>query len=490
MNQINRRKFIQGSAVASAGALFASKWSAFAADSSVRGANEEIRCAVVGFKGRGQSHIDGINKLREQGHKVRVTALCDVDSQVLAKGAAAQKEKTGDTVETYEDIRDLLESRNVDAVMIATPNHWHALGAIWSIQAGKDVYLEKPVSHNVWEGRQIVNAARKYKKIVQTGTQSRSSHAIRDAVQWIKDGNLGKITIARGMCYKPRNSIGRVSGPQEVPDHINYDLWLGPAEMTELTREKLHYDWHWVWATGNGDLGNQGIHQMDIARWFLGEMELSPRVWSVGGRLGYVDDGETANTQIIYHDYARAPLIFEVRGLPEKKGAKNMDKFMGGSVAVVIHCEGGHVFVPSYTAATAFDKGGMEIKSWKGADDHYENWIKAVRSRKVEDLTADILEGHLSSALCHTGNISHRIGSHADDAKIRGAISNDLGALETYERMVDHLKANEVDLLGTPLTLGADLQMNPKSERFTNNRKANRLLTRDYRKPFVVPKKV
>ncbi len=489
MKQLNRRKFIRGTALASAGAMFATRWSAFAAESSVIGANDEIRIGVIGFKGRGKDHISGINKLREKGHKVRITALCDVDSEVLAKGAA-EFEKKGEQVETYADIRKLLKSKNVDAVTIATPNHWHALAAIWSIQAGKDVYLEKPVSHNVWEGRQIVNAARKYGKIVQTGTQSRSSHAIRDAVQWVKEGNLGKIVISRGLCYKPRNSIGHVVGPQMLPASVNYDLWLGPAESSELTRKELHYDWHWVWATGNGDLGNQGIHQMDIARWFLGEMELSPRVWSVGGRLGYVDDGQTANTHVIYHDYAKAPLIFEVRGLPEKKGSKTMDKFMGASIGVIVHCEGGHVLVPNYESATAFDKDGKELKAWKGADDHYENWIKAVRSRKIEDLNADILEGHLSSALCHTGNISHRVGGLAGDGQIRDAVKGDVGGLESYERMLAHLKANEVDLEETPLTLGAVLEMNPKKERFTNNKLANEFLTRKYRKPYVVPTKV
>lgn len=490
MKQLNRRKFIQGTALASAGAMLSSRWSAYAAESSVIGANDEIRIAVIGFRGRGKDHISGITKLREKGHKVRITALCDVDSDVLAKGAA-EFEKKGEKVETYVDIRDLLQSKNLDAVTIATPNHWHSLGAIWAIQAGMDVYLEKPVSHNVWEGRQVVNAARKYGKIVQTGTQARSSRAIGDAVKWVQDGNLGKIVISRALCYKPRNSIGRVVGPQTPPASLNYDLWLGPAEMTELTRKDLHYDWHWVWATGNGDLGNQGIHQMDIARWFLGEMELSPRVWSVGGRLGYVDDGETANTQVIFHDYAKAPLIFEVRGLPEKKGSKNMDKFMDAGIGNVVHCEGGHVAVTSnYGGAKAFDRAGTEIKAWTGSDDHYENWIKAVRSRKVEDLSADILEGHLSSGLCHTGNISHRVGGPAIDSQIREAIRGDIGGLETYERMLAHLTANEVDLAETPLTLGANLEMNPAKERFTNNRLANEFLARKYRKPFVVPARV
>src|SRR3989449_5594545 len=187
--------------------------------------------------------------------------------------------------------------------------------------------------------------------MVQAGTQSRSSFAIKEVVAWVKARNLGKILVARGLSYKPRPSIGKVDGPQPIPQDVNYDQWCGPAPMGPLMRKRLHYDWHWVWPTGNGDLGNQGIHQMDIARWFLGVNELSPRVFSVGGRLGYMDDGETPNTQIVYHDYPKAPLIFEVRGLPERTGAKNMDKYKGGSVAVIIECEGGYVLVPNYNAA-------------------------------------------------------------------------------------------------------------------------------------------
>jgi hypothetical protein len=230
--------------------------------------------------------------------------------------------------------------KDIDAVSIATPNHWHALASIWAMQAGKDVYVEKPVSHCVWEGRQMVNASRKYGKIVQTGTQSRSSRkGIGAAVKYVQEGNLGKILLSRGLCYKRRGSIGKTEGEQKIPDTVEYDLWCGPGPKGPLMRKQLKYDWHWTWAYGNGDLGNQGIHQMDIARWFLGEMEISPSVWSVGGRLGYEDDGETANTQIIYHGYEKAPMIFEVRGLPENKDSKNMDKFKGAGVGVVVECE-------------------------------------------------------------------------------------------------------------------------------------------------------
>jgi hypothetical protein len=252
----------------------------------------------------------------------------------------------------------------------------------------------------------------------------------------------------------------------------------------------LHYDWHWVWATGNGDLGNQGIHQMDIARWFLGVNELSPRVFSVGGRLGYEDDGETPNTQFVFHDYEKAPLIFEVRGLPEKTGTEKLGSFMGGQVAVIVHCEGGHVLVPSYSQAIVFDKGGQEIKRFEGAQDHFANFIEGVRSRSVSHLKADILEGHLSSALCHTGNISYRMGAQASRDEIRERIKGDKEAAATFDRMVDHLAANDVDLEKTKATLGVVLKMDPKTERFLGNESANALLTREYRAPFVVPEKV
>jgi hypothetical protein len=330
---------------------------------------------------------------------------------------------------------------------------------------------------------------------VQAGTQSRSSQGIKEAVAWVAEGNLGKIQIARGLCYKPRPSIGKTEGPQPVPENIDYDLWTGPAALIPPRRNSkqwgtVHYDWHWFWNYGCGDLGNQGIHQMDIARWFLGENSLSPRVFSVGGRLGYEDDGETPNTQIVYHGFEKAPLIFEVRGLPEKTGAKNMDKYKGGSVAVVIECEGGHVLVPNYSGAIAYDKEGKQIKKWDGSSNHYQNFIDAVRSRKYTDLNADIWEGHLSSALCHTGNVSYRLGHAASQGEIKEQIKGDKGASETFERMAEHLAANDVDLEKTKATLGVPLMMDPRVEKFIGNTAADALLTREYRKPFVVPERV
>lgn len=486
MKSINRRSFLKQSLLTAATASFTARsWS------QVAGANSAIRSAVVGFKSRGNSHISGLGGLSAQG--VRLVGLCDVDDTVLRAGVD-KLDQRGTKVDGYTDIRKLLERKDVDVISIATPNHWHALATIWSVQAGKDVYCEKPVCHNVWEGRKMVEAARKYNKIVQTGTQCRSSSGIREGVEWVKAGHLGKILVARGLCYKPRGSIGKVEQDMRVPESIDYDIWCGPAPKDPLRRANLHYDWHWIWNYGNGDLGNQGIHQMDIARWFLGEDELSPSVLSVGGRLGYVDDGETPNTQFVYHGYEKAPLIFEVRGLTEKVGARGMDKFpdaqTGGSVAVVIHCEGGYVVVPNYTSAIAYDHDRKQIKRWNGASDHFENFINGVRSRKTSDLNADIHEGFVSSALCHTGNISYQLGWKKSPNEIREEIKGSKDALETFERMQAHLEANELDLNDSKLTVGPVLQMNANRRRFVGNAEASALLTRHYRRPYVVPENV
>ena len=475
-----RRHFLQQSVAASTGVFYIAKTSW-----AQKSPGDTINMAVIGFGGRGSSHISGYKKLKNDG--VRVAALCDVDSGFLGKqmkNFEGEKQK----VTAYTDMRKLFENKDIDAVSIATPNHWHALATIWAIQAGKDVYVEKPVSHCVWEGRQMVNAARKYSKIVQTGTQSRSSRkGIAAAVEWVQAGNLGKILLSRGLCYKRRPSIGKTEGDQPIPETVDYDLWCGPGPKGPLTRKNLKYDWHWTYAYGNGDLGNQGIHQMDIARWFLGEMELAPSVWSVGGRLGYEDDGETANTQMIYHGYEKAPLIFEVRGLPQATNVKDMDKFKGAGVGGIVECENGYVVVPNYSGAIAYDKAGKEIKKFEGSEDHFKNFIDACRSRRVDDLNADILEGHLSSALCHTGNISHLLGKKENPDAIMEQIKGDSFATDTFERMKEHLGKNDVDLTKDKLTLGPVLKMDGKAERFIDHDAANDMLKDKYREPYVVP---
>jgi len=478
MNKFTRRQFLKSSLISAASL---NVLPAFAA----QGANSDIRYAVVGFHGRGQDHLKGMAEVEG----TRLVALCDVDKKILDREVQKCDSK-GQKIEGYTDIRKLLENKDIDVVTFATPNHWHALGAIWAIQAGKDVYLEKPVSHNVWEGRQIVEAARKHGKIVQTGTQSRSSHGIAEGIAWVHEGHIGKILRARGLCYKRRPSIGKVDGPQPIPAEIDYDLWCGPAPKEPLMRKQLHYDWHWVWPTGNGDLGNQGIHEMDVARWCLGVNELSSRVLSIGGRLGYEDDGNTPNTLIVYHDYKPAPLVYEVRGLESSAGSNEMDKLHGASIGIIVECEGGMMVIPSYNSARVLDKDGKEIKKFQGSSSHYANFIRAVRSRKSSDLHADILEGHLSSSLCHTANISYRLGKNQSPEQIRDAIKGNKDLSEMLGRMEEHLAANKVDLKKTPTKLGVALTMDPRSETFLNNSDANQYLTREYRKPFIVPENV
>jgi predicted dehydrogenase len=504
MNNMNRRTFIRNSflATASLSALPRLGWTAPNPTARVRGANGDIRVAVVGFNGRGRSHIKAYLNLPG----VRVVALCDVDQNVLDGGKREFADRNLQ-VEAYRDVRKLLENPDIDAVSIATPNHWHSLCTVWATEAGKDVYVEKPISHNVWEGRKSVEAARKYDRIVQAGTQSRSSYAIREAFEWVRAGNMGKIVRARGLCYKRRKSIGKVDGPQPIPPSVDYNLWTGPAPLVPLMRKRLHYDWHWVWPTGNGDLGNQGVHQVDMCRWALGMEELSPRVFSIGGRLGYIDDGNTPNTLIVFHDYKPAPLIFEVRGLPSSGKSDKMDNYRGASIGLVVDCEDGYLLIKSYSGATAFDNAGHQIKTFQGAHDHFENFINAVRSRRVADLNADILEGHLSAALCHTANISYRLGKPHLPEEISDAIQNNKDMAETFGRMQEHMAANQVDFKLTPIFLGEHLKMdaglqtprgkelfNPnsgvKKERFVGNPEANEMLTRRYRAPFVVPANV
>ena len=488
MKNMDRRTFIKNSILSTASLSLlpaATRSLAQNANARVRGANEDIRVAVVGFNGRGRSHIGDLLQLKG----VRLVGLCDVDKNVLDKGVNELKGK-GNEVKGYQDIRHLLESSDVDAVTIATPNHWHALAAIWAVQAGKDVYVEKPASHNVWEGRQLVLAARKHERMVQTGSQCRSSRGLQEAIAWLQAGNHGRILRARGLCYKRRASIGKADKPLEIPASIDYDLWCGPAPKEPMMRKRLHYDWHWVWPTGNGDLGNQGVHQVDIARWVLGETELAPVAFSIGGRLGYEDDGTTPNTHIIYQGYAKAPLLFEVRGLPASSTVDKMDNYHGAGIGVVIDCEGGRVVIPSYSKAIVFDKAGKEIKTFEEGGNHFENFIKAVRSRKHTDLAADINDGHLSAALCHTANISYVLGKQHSPDEIREAVRDNKEMAEMLGRMEEHLAANLVDCKKSPATLGAVLKLDPKTERFIGDRNANERLSRNYRAPFVVPQKV
>ena len=491
-----RRQFLRTTALAATAAALSPRAWAQAA-----GANGDVRVAVIGLNGRGKNHLNSLRAVPG----ARIAAICDVDTAVLEKTAEALA-KEGLAPAKFTDLRELLASREIDAVTIATPNHWHALAAIWACQAGKDVLVEKPVSHNLWEGRQLVAAAQKYHRVVQAGVQIRSGAGLQEAVQWVRSGQLGRVTLARGFCYKRRKSIGLSTGPTPPPATVNYDLWLGPAPDEAPRRQRFHYDWHWFNTYGNGDVGNQGIHQMDVARWFLGDPGLPRHALSIAGRLGYDDDGDTPNTQIVVHDYAEAPLIFEVRGLPatydptegqvgavgaDAAGAmaKTMDRYRGVAIGNVIECEGGSLVTSEYFKATAYDRDGKVVREFAGTDRLMQNFIDVVRSRKTADLYGQIEQGHLSSALCHLGEISHALGAATPPDETRERIKGDATLSEAYGRMAEHLAANRIDLTKTPAVLGAPLAVDAKAERITgtNAAAANALLARSYRAPYTVP---
>ncbi|MDA1213038.1 MAG: Gfo/Idh/MocA family oxidoreductase [Planctomycetota bacterium] len=479
MTDLTRRTFLEDSLFAAAAAALASqpliRPSVLYGDES----SDVLRVAVVGLNGRGTAHIGQFGNRKD----CVVAAVVDPDELIANKRADEIQASKGKRPAVYADLRQCFDDKSIDIVSIATPNHWHALAAIWAVQAGKDVYVEKPVSHNVSEGRRIVEAGRKYKRVVQTGTQSRSNTGMREAIEFLHQGGIGEVKLARGLCYNRRASIGS-KGSYEVPASVNYDLWAGPAPMAKVTRPKFHYDWHWQWACGNGDLGNQGIHQMDIARWGLQEISLGKTVRSYGGRFQWNDAGETPNSQVCIHEFADGKrLVFEVRGL-------ETEKLDGAGVGVIFYGSEGKLVIPTYNGGVVYDNDGKEVKKFNGGDDslHYDNFVQAVRHRDASRLNAEILEGHLSSALCHLGNISYRLGSMLPSDEIQKVFAADREASSTLEHFLGYMANNDVDPRATQMILGPELTLT-EDETFTGDHadEANPLLTREYRQPYVVP---
>lgn len=491
MSSVTRRSFIKSSMAVGAGLALAGP------ASHALGANNDIRVAVVGVGGQGGGHMRYFHGCEG----ARLVAICDADRNHVENRAKAFEDKEGYKLKTYTDVRKLLEDKEIDAITSATPNHWHALVTIWACQAGKDVYIEKPACHNIWEGRKMVEAARKYDRIVQIGTQKRSSEAHPAAFEWIREGHIGKIKWVRGFCYKGRGPgtngiVHGTNGPNPIPQSVDYNLWCGPADMVPLNRTQLHYVWHWMWNSGCGDIGNQGPHEMDIARWALGDPGLPRHAFSIGGRFGVgeTDDvGETANTQIAYFDYKPAPIIFEVRGLPMKKGVRAMDHYHGTRVGNCVQCEGGY-FPCDDGGGWVYDNDGKKIKqfSGRGGAGHHENFIKAVRSHKVSDLNADIEVGHLSASLSHMANTSHRLAKKATPDEIKTTIGDNPEMMDSFNRMLEHLDANEVNLEKEPIAIGPMLTMDAEKERYVgeHSEMANMFIKRNYREPFVVPENV
>lgn len=477
MREVTRRRFLEESMIATASGLAAGSVgpSLMAEEAAVTSPNEKLRHAVIGCRIRGRVHGQEF----AGRHGVEVAYVCDPDSQLADELATAVEKQQGRRPVAIQDLRKIFDDKSIDTVSIAAPNHWHALAAIWAMQSGKDVYVEKPVSHNVAEGRRIVQVARKTGRICQAGTQNRSRGDLAAAAQYIRDGKLGQVTLARSIIYGGRGSIGP-KGKCNIPSHVDFNLWLGPGTQETLTRPTFHYDWHWFWDTGSGELGNNNIHMVDICRWMMGIKGLGDSVLSVGGRLGYEDAGETPNTQVVFHTFGPATIVQEVRGL---KTDPFSDKFKAGHV---IHGTEGFI-----AESSLFDPDGKLIRTFSGtSENHFANFIKAVRSRKKEELNAEILEGHQSSSLCHIGNISYRLGERRPVEEIERQIGDaklHSDAAKTLARMVSHLKSNQVNLHKTPLTSGPLLAIHSESESFINHEAANRLLTREYRKPFVVP---
>jgi predicted dehydrogenase len=474
--RITRRRFFHRSAAAAGAAV---SFPTVAAPGAA-GANDDIRVAVIGMGGRGGHHIDRMEK--QQG--VRVVALCDPDCQRLGARAAALEKRAKRAIDRHADMREVFDRRDIDVISNATQNYWHGLSTIWACQAGKHVYLEKPISHYIWEGRQIVNAARKYNRFVQTGTQQRSRPATYEAIEWLQAGNLGKIEYVTCFANKPRSPVGKRKEPLPIPDSVDYELWCGPARKEPIYRNRLQYDCSFVWNTGDGESCNQGVHEIDIGRWVLGERALPRRVMSIGGRFLFNDAADAPNTQIIYYDFPSAPILYEVHNLRAAKGSSTMPNVRGLGVGTVVQCQGGSMTIVQ-SASRAYDTKGKEIKSWSSGERNFETFITAVRSGKRSELTGDVLEGHLSTAICHAGNISYRLGKAATVAQQRKQ-TRDIPAWKAmHERFLAHLAANEID--PNTAILGPWLEGDREKECFKDNDEANRLVRGFYRAPFRVP---
>ena len=472
---IDRRDFLK-----TAGGAMAAGATTIALGGKVLGANERVRVAVCGVRGRGKDHIHGFAHVPG----VEIAALCDPDENILNERLGDVEKLGRARPKAYVDIRKLLEDKDIDAISVATPNHWHSLMSIWACQAGKDVYVEKPCSHNWWEGRQLVRAVKKYKRICQHGSQARSNPGMLEAIQHVHDGLIGDVYLARGLCYKWRASIGHTD-VEPVPAGVHYDLWTGPAPLRPFTRNRFHYNWHWIWETGNGEVGNQAIHEIDIARWGLG-VGFPDTVSAMGGHFLFDDDQQTPNVlnASFYFDAAegkRKMVELEVRrwitnheaeigtGAYKSSGVPPAGLAAGkaGGATPQTNPQGplGAVDAKTNTIGNIFygSKGYLAIdgydayKSWltnqaepgpsgKGSGDHFANFIDCIRSRRAEDIHSPIEEAHISATMLHLANASYR--------------------------------------------LGRTLRFDPAKEQVVGDEEANRLLRGTYRAPYVVPEEV
>lgn len=483
MPPITRRRFIQTTA-ASAGAL-----SLMPTYSKVLGANEDLRVAVIGFNSRGRALLGQFAGVEG----VRVTALCDVDENVLARESNNRPDAFATT-----DLREILDRDDVDAVVSATPNHWHALLTIWACQAGKDVYIEKPVSHNLWEGVQMTAAARKYGRVVQSGMQNRSDTALLEFYSDLHNGEFGEVKRMRAMCCKTRSSIGKRDTPLRIPNHINYEMWLGPAADEPIFRNRLHYDWHWMWNTGNADIGNQGPHELDLLRWAVNDpMDYPTNVQCFGGRFKWNDAGDTPNVQVAMFDYAGVPCIHETCDIPAPS-PDNESRMVaytkdGVGVGVMITCEEGE-FRGGRGGGVVLDPDGNVLNRYRGGsgDRHVRNFVEAVRARDASMLTSEVGGAAVSAGLAHVSNIAWRVGSEMTPQQVEESLGTTDLHRETLDRYASYLDERGVDLDESSWVCGPKLTFDSEAMRFTGtmNDAANALVRREYRDGFEVPEEV
>ncbi|MVM29653.1 gfo/Idh/MocA family oxidoreductase [Spirosoma sp. HMF4905] len=430
--QVSRRDVLKAGAVSSLAAIGLPTY----IPAHAFGANDRVRMAVIGVNGRGKDHIQGLSKQKD----VEVVTLCDVDSNVLQERASEFEKKYNRKVQMVDDLRKVYDDKNIDAVSIATPNHWHALAAIWACQAGKDVYVEKPGAHNLHEGRKLIEAATRYNRIVQHGVQLRSSVAIQEAIKHLRDGLIGNVYMARGLVFKWRPDIGN-KGPSPVPSELNWNMWQGPAQEKEFSKNYVHYNWHWFWDYGNGDIGNQGIHETDLCMWGL-DVGLPEEITSGGGKFLWKDCKETPETLTSVYKYPSSGKVIQFEVRPWMTNKED-----GVEIGNIFYGDKGYMVINGYDDYKTFlGKERTPGPARKEGGDHYANFIEAVRARDKSKQNGPVETAHLASGIAHLGNIAYR--------------------------------------------LGRTLHFDPKNEVFIGDKDANQMLTRKYRAPFVVPEKV
>jgi len=450
--------------------------------SRAQGANERVRVGLIGCGGRGTS----LAKQMKNTPGTEMVAVCDPDTDHMDKASAIFDGKP----EKIRDYRKLLERKDIDAVIIASPNYWHALHMIHACQAGKDVYVEKPVCYDVWSGFQMAAAVEKTGRIVQAGTQNRSDKGLIKALQFIRDGGIGEVKSMYGNCFRNRTSIGKVDKPITPPKTLDYDLWLGPAQDLPILRPSLHYDWHWDYNTGNGDMGNQGPHELDLLCWFAGDPDMPAEMYSCGGRFGWNDAGNTANMQTAIFNLGGIPCTFEVNNMwqtPKKNAAA---VYKGTRVGIIVTGEKGEVIAARGGGFAVGPDGKTKIEKFPGdaGGTHMQNFFDCVRSRKAEDLRAQIRNSHKSANLSHFANLSMRASEEIPLEKIPSAVPQDEMLLDCISRQHAQLKDWEIDPAKTLCHVGSKVTIDTKTGMVSGSDAIKAFNETHYRKGYEVPK--